>query len=86
MEHGETSTVFVVARSAKRNNHDPHDLLVGFRRVDDIFSLRRNVGERNWNDLEDIVGCVSKGRERNFNIFRLWRKHKHFARYREAKM
>ena len=37
MEHGETSTVFVVARSAKRNNHDPHDLLVGFRRVDDIF-------------------------------------------------
>ena len=51
-----------------------------------FFSLRRNVGERNWNDLEDIVGCVSKGRERNFNIFRLWRKHKHFARYREAKM
>ena len=64
MEHGETSTVFVVARSVKRNNHDPHDLLVGFRLVDDFFSLRRNVGERNWNDLEDIVGCISKGREK----------------------
>ena len=63
-EHGETSTVFVVARSVKRNNHDPHDLLVGFRLVDDFFPLRRNVGERNWNDLEDIVGCISKGREK----------------------
>ena len=87
MEHGETSTVFVVARSVKRNNHDPHDLLVGFRLVDDFFfrydGMSANATGMIWRTLLVALARVGKS---NFNIFHLWRKHKHFVRYREAKM
>ena len=64
VEHGETSTVFVVARSAKRNNHDPHDLLVGFRRVDDIFfrydGMSANATGMIWRTLLVALARVGK--------------------------
>jgi hypothetical protein len=36
-----------------------------------------------WRTLLVALARVGKS---NFNIFHLWRKHKHFVRYREAKM